>query len=497
MATASRVVSIPKLLLSDQQVASLKESLTFCDNREPEFAQPPLIAFEETTHAIKIPRIFGIGFCNDNGISFVDLISDGDDIQTQFKGTLRDIQEPAVASAIEALSAQPHGATLSLYCGAGKTTCSLYISSIIAKKTLILVHTSALAAQWKDRIEQFVEGASVGSIRGEVCDIEHRTHCVALMQTIYRRTGERSLPEELLNSFGLLIVDEAHHVPAQRLSTCIALVGCKRRLGLSATLERKDGATRFTFCALGPVCHELRRDGDGTTRVYAIRTGTEVEMNFVRRAGKSTPNISRSINDLCDNSARTDLIISWIVKCARVGRKIIVLSDRRSHLERMDESLSAKGIQAVQMVGGVSDADRLIAETAPVLLATYAFASEGLDIAALDTCILVSPRRDVVQCVGRILRIHANKKSPLVIDLVDEKVGVFQNQFRARSRYYKSPRLAATVTYYNGMKKVAPVQKTASKPVQNSNAFMFDMSVVQQPKKAKTSSLQDWINNNK
>ena len=292
-------------------------------------------------------------------------------------------------------------------------------------------------------------------------------------------------------------MDEAHHVPAQRLSTCIALVGCKRRLGLSATLKRKDGATRFTFCAIGPVCYELRRDGDGTTRVYAIRTGTEVEMNFVRRAGKSTPNISRAINDLCDDSARTSLIVSWIVKCARVGRKIIVLSDRRAHLQRMESLLSARGIEAVQMVGGVSEAQRLIAETAPVILATYAFESEGLDIAALDTCILVSPRRDVVQCVGRILRIHPNKKSPLVIDLVDERMGLFLNQFRARSRYYKSPLLAATVTYYNGMTKVEPVQKTASKSGKSDDACMFDMSVVPQPKKAKKEetqmSLKEWI----
>ncbi|CAN0415936.1 unnamed protein product, partial [Phaeothamnion confervicola] len=260
MATASRIVSMPKLLLSDEKMTKLKESLTFIDSREPEFAQKTLVAYQESSECIEIPRIFGISFCNENQINVVDTLPDGDDIETHFKGTLRQFQEPAVAAALKALAVNPHGATLSLYCGGGKTTCSLYISSIIAKKTLILVHTSALAAQWKDRIEQFVEGASVGSIRGGICDVASRTHCVALMQTIYRRTGEKSLPQDLLNSFGLLIVDEAHHVPAQRLSTCIALVGCKRRLGLSATLERKDGATGFTFYALGPVCHELRRD---------------------------------------------------------------------------------------------------------------------------------------------------------------------------------------------------------------------------------------------
>ena len=90
-----------------------------------------------------------------------------------------------------------------------------------------------------------------------------------------------------------------------------------------------------------------------------------------------------------------------------------------------------------QLIGGVKEEGLKLAETKQVLFATYAFCSEGVDVPSLDTILFTTPRSDVIQCVGRISRVHADKKTPLVVDFVDSPY-VFRNQYKKRSIYYKT-----------------------------------------------------------
>ncbi|CAM9134047.1 unnamed protein product, partial [Sphacelaria rigidula] len=361
------------------------------------------------------------------------------------KGQLRTAQVPVVEDAMESL-VRDEGAVLNLFCGFGKTTCANMVSTRLALKTLVLVHTSALAEQWKERIEQFVEGSSVGMIRQNTFDIDNRTHVIGLMQSISKRTYEKGA----FDSFGLMIIDECHHVCAEQLSKCIEVSGTKYRLGLSATPFREDGFHPFLWSCIGNIAATIERSSDTQellVEAVLVVNGPSKVHTTKRSFGRSVVNMSRMVSDLCDENTdeareRTALLTTCISEKAAEGRHVIVLSDRRQHLRTIGASLTDLGIKYVFMVGGeagmksnsVPTCDRVLH---PVILVTYAFTSEGVDIPSLDTAIFATPRSDVVQTTGRILRKYPDKKVPLVVDYVDSPF-VFRNQFRKREAYYAS-----------------------------------------------------------
>ncbi|CAM9101873.1 unnamed protein product [Ectocarpus sp. 4 AP-2014] len=367
-----------------------------------------------------------------------------------------------------------HGGVMSLYCGFGKTTCSLKVSCHFKKKTIILVHTTALLEQWKERIEQFVTNASVGVLQRDNIDVTGRSHVIALMQSVSRR----NYPRELLDSFGLMIVDEAHHVCAAQLSRCVTKVGCKLRLGLSATPFRKDGMTQFLFDSIGPICARVDRGYEEVLVDVVYVTSGPSETVCMKRKGKQSPNLAKMINNLCDvndpaGESRTELVIETIVNALAEHRHVIVLSDRRNHLKVMGSMLAeTAGVEVGFMVGGIKPADIEAVSARRVIMATYAYCSEGLDIPSLDTCVLATPRSDIVQCCGRILRYHPSKQVPRVIDFVDDSV-VFQGQARKRNMYYS--KLRAFINYFD--EDLEPTISTEEKKRDAAGfAFPFDFA---------------------
>lgn len=428
-----RRVRIPKKFIDSSKI---NQDLVLVDSRGSEFSsREPFVCFKELVSNYIVPKMYGVQYINEHNLTSRDIQCDGDDVDISFNGSMREIQVPEVDKAVHSLTTV-QGGVMVLYCGFGKTTCSLNISCHFKKKTLILVHTMALLEQWVERIEQFVENASVGIIRSSKCDTDGRTHVVALMQSLCRRDYEK----EKMDSFGLMIVDEAHHICAAELSKCIAKIGCKLRLGLSATPDRKDGMTDFLYHSIGPVCSRVERDiSDVNVEIVHVNNGP-FEVKYISRMGKQSPNISRMINDLCNEDCRLaryrmDLIIGVLHEMVKVGRHIIVLSDRRSHLSWMKRILDDLKLDSSLMVGGLKKKEIEDASKSRVILATYAYCSEGLDIPTLDTCVFTTPRSDVVQCCGRILRIHKDKQIPLVVDFVDQAY-VFVNQSRKREKYY-------------------------------------------------------------
>lgn len=439
-----RRVRIPKTMISHQTV---QRDLVIRDERQDQFgSRDPLVCYTELSKNYIVPRQYGLRYVRDHGLPFEDRIPPGDKIDVRFKGTLRSAQTPVVEETMEALLKE-EGATMNLYCGFGKTTCANMISCKIGLKTLVLVHTSALATQWRDRIEQFVEGASIGMIRQDKFDVEGRTHVIALMQSVCRRTYGINA----FDSFGLMIVDEAHHVCATELSKCVKIAGPRYRLGLSATPFRKDGYTPYLFNAIGRISSSVSRKND-TQELHVNTvwiTDGPSEVHEVRRyGGKKSINISRMITDLCqgrESENRTRCIVQCILDMVRDGRHVIVLSDRRDHVGHMSESLKRRGFDDYGfMIGGAKDDQLKSAEKNSVIFATYAFCSEGVDVPSLDTILFTTPRSDIVQCVGRILRVHRDKKTPLVVDFVDSSY-VFRNQYKKRESYYSQ--LGGRVTH--------------------------------------------------
>lgn len=438
----SRRVKIPKRHISLDKVSS---DLILRDSRPSEYAsREPFVCFKDGGDGFIVPKMYGVNFIKLHNLPFEDRQKEGDTVpQISFSGSLRPPQVEPVNKTIHALETK-QGGVMSLYCGFGKTTCSLKVSCHFRKKTIILVHTTALLEQWKERVEQFVTNSSVGVLQRDKVDVRGRSHVIALMQSVSRRT----YPRELLDSFGLMIVDEAHHVCAAQLSRCVSKIGCKLRLGLSATPVRKDGMTRFLFDSIGPICASVEREKQEVlVDIVSVISGPS-DMIFMNRNGKQSPNIAKMINNLCDSNDprgdfRTSLVVRSVVNALAEDRHVIVLSDRRHHLKEIARLLEETAdVQAGFMVGGIKPAEIPGVSARRVIMATYAYCSEGLDIPSLDTCVFATPRSDIVQCCGRILRYHPSKQVPRVIDFADE-CNVFDGQARKRMKYYR--KLGASV----------------------------------------------------
>ena len=455
-----RNVYIPKDLIPKEK---LLRDLIISDTRNSVFqTREDLVCFEETKNFYSVPSIYGKKFILENNLLSKSIIPKGDKIDVSFIGQLREQQIPVVEKAAGVIKKEG-GAVLNLYCGFGKTTVANYLSCKIKRKTLILVHTSSLVEQWKERIHQFVRGASVGMIRQKTFDIEGRTHVIGLMQSI----SQRNYGKNAFDSFGLLICDEAHHLPAQELSKCMKIAGTKYRIGLSATPFRKDGFHPFLFNSIGRIaCNVQRKEDSQELLVEAIFINNgPSEVHTVRRAGgKTSVNMARMISDLWDSEEailRTKNICQIILSKASEGRKMIVLSDRRGHLDNLARILS-KDVNIGFLVGGMKKDDMKNAEQMQVIMATYAFCAEGVDIPTLDTAVFVTPRSDVVQTTGRILRKNEEKQTPMVIDFIDNPF-VFMNQFKKRERYYTT--LGAKIEYFD--EEHVPISKKRKKNVVN------------------------------
>ena len=127
----------------------------------------------------------------------------------------------------------------------------------------------------------------------------------------------------------------------------------------------------------------------------------------------------------------------------------MVLTDRRKHLEDIYELVVKSNICSVgYYVGGMSRDKLKKSESKQLLLATYAMAKEGLDIKTLNCLILASPKKDIVQAVGRILRQKHKTIKPLIVDIVDN-FSIFRNQAKIRQRLFKKRKYNIKNINYN------------------------------------------------
>ena len=430
----SKKVRIPKVYVDREE---LLKDLTLLDSRPSEYAtREPFVCFKELKENFIVPKMYGTKVIREKNLPYVDIQNEGETVDISFSGSLREPQVEQVDKTVSALETI-QGGVMCLHCGFGKTTCSLHISCHFKKKTIILVHTTALLEQWKNRIEQFVTGSSVGVIQRDRVEVGSKTHVIALMQSVSKRDYDPSVFE----SFGLMIVDEAHHVCASQLSKCISKVGCKLRIGLSATPDRKDGMTAFLYDSIGPVCSMVEMNPEHIKVDIISVTSGPSDMVYLFRKGKQSPNIAKMINNLCDPGnpeavCRTGIITRVLKNCHDAGRHTIVLSDRRAHLRWIGDLLEEIGMDVGFMVGGISPGDIERVSKSRIIMATYPYCSEGLDIPSLDTCVFVTPRSDIVQCCGRILRKCSGKQTPYIVDFSDD-CPVFMGQAVKRSKYYK------------------------------------------------------------
>ena len=238
------------------------------------------------------------------------------------------------------------------------------------------------------------------------------------------------------------IVSNCHHIGSEVFSRALQKINCRYSLGLSATMTRKDGLSKVFKWHLGDIVYKNRQKRVDNVDIICYEYFVEDDRYSKEELlfnGK--PNMARMINNICEYEPRIDKLISIIKKIKKneENRNIIILSDRRNHLKELKNKLDSKDIGSVgYYVGGMKDEElKKSEEECDILLGTFSMASEGMDIPKLDTLILASPKSDVVQSVGRILRKKPEDRlyTPLIID-INDMFSMFINQSKKREKYY-------------------------------------------------------------
>ena len=442
-----RGYTVLKSDLSPNQLASLRKMLTVRPVSSgaafgpADASEYPI--YRESPNKMYMPRFFGE---REFGPVKRLAIPEGQDIDVPFAGALRPIQVPVVEAYIQKVrptddSGQSPvdldvggGGLLELPCAFGKTVLSLKIIAELKKKTLVIVNKEFLLNQWVERIQQFLPTARVGRIQGPEVDIENKDIVLGMLQSISMKDYDASV----FDSFGLTIIDEVHHISSEVFSKALFKIVSKYMLGLSATMERKDGTTYVFKQFLGEVVFKGEREEEHNVEVRAIEyISKDAEFNTVECDFRGNPKYSTMIVKLCEYSLRSDFIVRVIkdLLVEQPGAQIMILAHNRSLLTYLHDSIAHKGFATVgYYVGGMREASLKATEDKQIVVATYAMAAEALDIKTLNTLVMVTPKTDIVQSVGRILREKHDK--PLVVDIVD-KHDVFQNQWTKRRRYYK------------------------------------------------------------
>jgi superfamily II DNA or RNA helicase len=375
-----------------------------------------------------VPRYFGI---ERFGAPTRDLRPDhARASEYRFMGRLRDAtrQPDAFNAGVKAFE-EKGGGVLSLPCGYGKTTVALALSAQLKVRTMIVVHKEFLANQWVEKIKEFCPGATIGRVQGDVFDVE-KDFVIAMIQTMCMREFDK----KAFDSIGLLVVDEAHHIGAPAFSQFMFKICPKFTLGLTATPERKDGLTRLLYWFLGPEFFRIERTNQGTTKVQVI--------NYTDEAFKESPPVTRfgqlnmaaMVSIVTELESRNDVIVDTAREAFDEGRRVLILTDRREHCFYLQNRL---GSNSALYIGGMKEKDLEESSRAPIVIATFQLAHEGLDIPALDTVILATPKSDIKQSIGRIMRETAGKlNDPLIFDIVDHW-SVFFAMFRKRLKVYR------------------------------------------------------------
>jgi superfamily II DNA or RNA helicase len=229
------------------------------------------------------------------------------------------------------------------------------------------------------------------------------------------------------------VVHNCHHTAAHSFSSIFYKVQTKYMIGLSATPDRKDGLTKVLYWFLGPQIVNIKRETDKPS-IRFVETDTKDYIEHLNRIGKINSPIM--ITELSKHKERNFLIVGLIKHYLTEKRKILVLSDRREHCEYLCRFLSSENVSAGVYLGGMKSQERSETIGTSVILGTYQASGEGFDVPELDTLILATPKSDVQQAVGRILR-QKNANKPLVIDIVDQ-FSIFKGQYYKRRRFYKN-----------------------------------------------------------
>ena len=367
----------------------------------------------------------------------------GNPVEVLFRGELTADQK----AASNALLAHETG-VLSAATGFGKTVVAASVIAARRTNTLVLVHRRQLMDQWIARLGSFLDlpSTSVGRIGGGKRKPSGMVD-VGMIQSLVHK----GVVDDIVADYGHVVVDECHHVSAVSFEAVARRTKARYVLGLSATVTRKDGHQPIIFMQCGPVRFRAEAKSQARRRPFthrAILRNTSFRVQT--ESDDDPPKIQRIYAELAEDRERNDRIFDDVMSALERGRSPIVLTERKSHARQLAERLGRFTRNVLLLTGGMGmrqareTMERIasIPETEErVLVATGRYIGEGFDDARLDTLFLAMPiswKGTLAQYVGRLHRLHPEKREVLVYDYVDDAVPLLRRMSEKRVRGYRS-----------------------------------------------------------
>jgi superfamily II DNA or RNA helicase len=441
-------IHISRASLPASLIAFLKEELNFANNEYQVKKNISKNTFgikryfkllNETSDSISIPRGF-IGrllrFCREHQFDY-SLTDNRKKVElVTFKGSiqLREYQLPAQ----EAASKKDFGVIVAPP-GSGKTVLSLAIIKDKQQPALILVHRKQLADQWIERIESFLgipkkDIGRIGSGKNKVG--KHIT--VAMIQSMEKalKSADQS---DLCNSFGIIIIDECHHVPAESYQRVISKLNSYYLYGLTATPFRKYNDGKLIFIHLGEIIHEIKApEVQNQTGTQIIMRDTDLFVPF----NTKTDQFETLFKILIHDSARNQLILNDVTSQLNNGKKVVIITERKEHITSLQQYLKQQ-YDTIALSGEDSDLSKRTKWAAinkgdfQALITTGQYFGEGTDIQNIECLFLVYPfafEGKLIQYIGRVQR---SEVSPVIYDYRDHRIAYLERLFQKRNLYYK------------------------------------------------------------
>ena len=326
--------------------------------------------------------------------------------------------------------------------GSGKTIMGL---ALIAKKlqpALIITHRKQIYNQWLDRIEDFLKipKREIGQYVSAKKTVKSPV-TVAMIQTLAKSLDIKSVASQ----FGLVIVDECHHMPAKTFRDVITQFSPKYLYGLTATPTRKNNDEKLIFVYLGDILHKVPGDYNQQTataspKLKLIIQETNLSVPFSIGVAQF-PALSKI---LVFDSQRNSQIVTDVVREAKSGKKCLVLTERKDHAEILSLYLK-KDFEVTVLTGNLLPKKRQEKEKQiddgnfQILIATGQLLGEGTSLKNIDCLFLVYPfsyEGKLIQYIGRIQ--HGKADIRTVYDYRDKNIEYLEKLFKKRAKYYKT-----------------------------------------------------------
>ena len=328
-----------------------------------------------------------------------------------------------------------------LPCGAGKTIVGLQAIAELGSETLIVTSNAASVQQWQRELcaRTTIDPAAVGEYSGRRKQIRPITITTYQMLT-HRPTRDGGFPNlELFDKreWGLVIYDEVHLLPAP-VFRATARIQARRRLGLTATLIREDGAEPLVFSLVGPKRYDTawRELEDAGWIAAAECTEIRIPLDEERRMAYALGDDRDRFAIASRNPAKIEHVRSILAR--HPGAQALVIG---YYVEQLEQIAEALGVPAITGKTSRDERealyDRFRAGELPVLCVSKV-ANFALDLPSASVAIQVAgtfgSRQEEAQRLGRLLRPKPGENRAFFYTLVSRDT-CEQEYAHARQRF--------------------------------------------------------------